>query len=88
MTKPEINKDSNQELRKRLKLILHNDQHNTYHYVASCLSDICEFDPVQAEQLTLLAHYTGKAVIREGHSSYLTVLKEEFILRGLAVTLE
>lgn len=88
MTKPEINKDSNQELGKRSKLILYNDEHNTYHYVVSCLSDICEFDPIQAEQLTLLAHYTGKAVIREGSVSYLTVLQEEFLLRGLSVRLE
>lgn len=39
------------------KLVLHNDDVNTFDFVIECLIEICKHTPEQAEQCTLLVHY-------------------------------
>jgi ATP-dependent Clp protease adaptor protein ClpS len=48
------------------KLILLNDDVNTFEFVIENLMNVCDFDAVQAEQLTLLVHFKGKAVLKHG----------------------
>lgn len=48
------------------KLVVHNDEVNTFDFVTACLIDVCGHEKQQAEQCTLLIHYKGKCVVREG----------------------
>lgn len=48
------------------KLILHNDDKNSYMKVKASLIKFCDHMPMQAEQCTLIAHNNGKVTIKEG----------------------
>ena len=69
----------------RNKLVLYNDQVNSIDFVISSLVDICNYEDLRAEQLTLIAHYTGKSIIKTGDRIYLAALKQQFDEVGLHV---
>ena len=48
------------------KLILYNDDVNTFDYVIELLMDICEHTLEQAQQCALIVHYSGKCPVKEG----------------------
>lgn len=48
------------------KLLLYNDDVNTFDHVIKCLVDICNHQPLQAEQCAYLVHFTGKCVVGSG----------------------
>lgn len=48
------------------KLVLHNDDVHTFDYVIKALVDICRHSYDQAEQCTILVHYRGKCVVKNG----------------------
>lgn len=47
-------------------LVLHNDDYHTFDYVIKALVDICRHTYEQAEQCTILVHYRGKCVVKNG----------------------
>jgi ATP-dependent Clp protease adaptor protein ClpS len=65
-------------------LVLYNDNVNTFQYVIDCLAEACAFDEIQAEQLTLLTHYKGRAVIRQGSLNDLLDLNNKLQELGLS----
>ncbi|HAH59795.1 MAG: ATP-dependent Clp protease adaptor ClpS [Lentimicrobium sp.] len=70
------------------ELVLYNDEINTFDYVIEALVEICELEPLQAEQITLIVHYKGKSGVKSGS---LTELKPPYIAlidRGLTVSIE
>lgn len=48
------------------KLVLHNDDVNTFDFVIECLIEICKHTLEQAEQCTILVHYKGKCTVKTG----------------------
>jgi ATP-dependent Clp protease adaptor protein ClpS len=66
-------------------LILYNDDHHTFDYVIEALIEICDHDPVTAEQLTLIVHYKGKCAVKNGEIKVLEPLCTELSDRGLTV---
>jgi Uncharacterized conserved protein len=54
------------EITTNLKLILHNDPVNSFQQVIMVLVAVLRIDAVRAEQLATIAHYKGKAVVKEG----------------------
>lgn len=48
------------------QLVVWNDDVNTFDYVIQCLINICEHDPLQAEQCTMLIHFKGKCTVKTG----------------------
>ena len=48
------------------KLVLHNDDKNSYVYVVACLIRYCEHTPIQADQCALIAHNNKKVNIKTG----------------------
>lgn len=48
------------------EVIVYNDDVNTFDYVIQLLIDVCDHDPLQAEQCTLLIHYKGKCAVKTG----------------------
>lgn len=47
-----------------LKIILWNDEVNTFQWVIECLVEICDHHPLQAEQCAHLVHFKGKATVK------------------------
>ena len=48
------------------RIILHNDDVNTFDHVISCLVRICDQTPEQAEQCAYIVHYNGKCEVKTG----------------------
>lgn len=67
------------------KLILCNDDENSFDFVIQNLMDLCEFEYIQAEQIAILAHFTGKATVKVADKLIITSLKEQFEEVGLTV---
>jgi len=59
------------------KLILYNDNVNSFDNVIDSLMKICGYNIYQAEQCALIVHNTGKCILKEGRVSQL----EEYMLK-------
>ena len=70
------------------KLILHNDDYNTFEWVIESLIKICRHHPQQAEQCSMIVHFKGKCSVKEGAKKSLGPLKEALVDRGLSATIE
>lgn len=67
------------------QLILFNDDVNTFDFVIETLVDVCDHDPMQAEQCALIAHYKGKCSVKNGEFEILTEKHRVMSNRGLSV---
>ncbi len=54
----------NQDQKKRL--ILYNDEVNTFDFVIETLIEVCEHDALQAENCALITHFKGKCPVKNG----------------------
>lgn len=70
------------------KLVLYNDDVNTFDFVIESLVEVCKHDLIQAEQLTLLVHYKGKAIVKEGEEPTLAAMCTALTDRGLSAVIE
>jgi len=70
------------------KLIVHNDDHNTFDWVADALIDICNQTLVQAEQCAMIIHTKGKYSVKEGDYETLKPLKDAITDRGINATID
>lgn len=70
------------------KLILFNDDFNTFDFVISCLVNICSLSEHQAEQITLLVHHKGKARVKEGDPETLEDMCQQLVERGLTAEVQ
>lgn len=55
-----------ENLLKDYEIIVYNDDVNTFDFVIDSLVDVCEHEPIQAEQCTMLIHYKGKCAVKTG----------------------
>lgn len=69
-------------------LILFNDEVNTFDFVIETLIDVCEHDPLQAEQCTILVHFKGKCAVKSGSFEELKPVYTEMSNRKLSVTIK
>ncbi|HRI29239.1 MAG TPA: ATP-dependent Clp protease adaptor ClpS [Chitinophagales bacterium] len=70
------------------KLVVHNDEVNTFDWVIKALIEICHHTPEQAEQCTLIIHFKGKCVVKEGNEEELLPMRRAIVERGIGATLE
>lgn len=70
------------------EIILHNDDVNTFEHVIVSLMEICDHDPLQAEQCAWLVHYTGKCSVKRGSFEVLRPLCESLCGRGLSADIQ
>lgn len=66
------------------KLILWNDDVNTFDFVIDSLIEICNHTPEQAEQCAILVHYKGKCTVKTGSLEVLIPMHEKLLSRGLS----
>ncbi len=48
------------------KIVLYNDDVNTFDHVIDMLVATCDHTPVQAEQCSIIVHYKGKCSVKTG----------------------
>lgn len=48
------------------KLVIYNDDVNSYDYVMACLIRVCDHERLQAEQCAIVAHNNGKCQVKSG----------------------
>jgi len=70
------------------KLVVHNDEENTFEWVIKTLVDICQHSWGQAEQCAMIIHNKGKYAVKEGAKSELKPMKDAIVERGIGATLE
>ena len=70
------------------RLIVWNDEVNSFEWVILCFMDILKWDFIQGEQVALIIHYKGKCEVKRGEWDDLKVYKDALIDRGLNVTIE
>lgn len=72
----------------RANLLVYNDDHNTFDWVIRCLMEVLNHTSEQAEQLSLIVHFKGKATVKSGSMSELKPLKDALVERGLSAVIE
>ncbi len=70
------------------KLILHNDDYNTFDWVIAALVEICKHNTEQAEQCAYIVHYRGKCQVKHGSEDQMNRLHAALVQRGLSATVE
>jgi len=70
------------------KVILHNDEVNSFDHVIKTLVDICRHNPMQAEQCAMLVHHKGRYAVKEGPYEVMLAISDAMSLRKLSTTVE
>lgn len=70
------------------KIVLYNDEVNTFDWVIESLISVCCHEPVQAEQCTLIVHYKGKCDVKSGDWDDLEPLCTALLDRGLTAEIQ
>jgi len=66
-----------------MDLVVFNDDVNTFDHVIETLIRVCKHSPEQAEQCTLLIHYTGKCAVKSGTFEFLKPMQEAICDAGI-----
>jgi ATP-dependent Clp protease adaptor protein ClpS len=66
------------------KLVIYNDDVNTFDWVIDTLMEVCRHTNEQAEQCTLIIHYKGKCSVKEGEFDELATMRNEICRRGIS----
>jgi ATP-dependent Clp protease adaptor protein ClpS len=87
---PEIDELSDVSIEDLLnsKLIIYNDDVNTFEWVIECLCKYCKHTPEQAEQCAYLIHHSGKCQVKSGSKEELQSMKEALTDAGLSAVIE
>jgi ATP-dependent Clp protease adaptor protein ClpS len=70
------------------RLIVWNDDVNTFEWVIMALIEICHHDQEQAEQCALLIHTQGKYAVKHGSYDLLKPMCEAICERSINATIE
>lgn len=70
------------------KIVLYNDDVNTFDFVIESLIHICGHTTEQAEQCTFLVHFKGKCAVKTGSIETLMPMHQKLLSRGLTSEIE
>lgn len=70
------------------ELIVYNDDVNTFDWVIECFMNVCKHTYEQAEQLSYIVHYKGRASVKIGAFSILRPMKDSLCDKGLSAVIE
>lgn len=86
LVEEEVTEDT--DIGNHARLIVYNDDHNTFEWVIQCFMEVLGHTESQSEQLALIIHFKGKATVKTAPKSVLQPLKEGLIDRGLSAVIE
>jgi ATP-dependent Clp protease adaptor protein ClpS len=70
------------------KLVLHNDDYNSFDWVITCLVKICKHESEQANQCAHIVHYNGICDVKYGDLETISDMKDKLKSAGLSATME
>ena len=70
------------------KIVLYNDDINTFDFVIDMLMKYCRHSFSQAEQCAMLTHYKGKSVVLKGEYKDMEPVASTLLDNGLSVEIE
>jgi len=70
------------------QLIVYNDDHNTFDWVIQCFVEVLNHSSAQAEQLSMIIHFKGKATVKTAPKPILKPKKDALVDRGLSAVIE
>ncbi len=70
------------------RLIVFNDDVNTFEHVIETLIDVCDHTQEQAEQCTIIIHHKGKCSVKEGSFDKLATMRNAICRRGISAEVE
>jgi ATP-dependent Clp protease adaptor protein ClpS len=70
------------------RIIVFNDDHNSFEWVIQCFMEILQHSSEQAEQLSLIIHFKGKATVKTGPKDELRPQCEALLDRGLSAVMD
>ncbi len=70
------------------KVVMHNDNHNTFDHVIDCIMDVCGYNYLQAVQCTILVHEAKRCSIFEDRYEECEYAARLLSKNGLTVTIE
>ena len=76
------------ELAPKFRLILWNDEINTFDHVIHCLMKHLHYSEIAAEKIAWAVHRDGKSIILEGSFNDLEIFRKIFKAEGLHVSIE
>ena len=88
VTKKETTSEVDEILSKTYRLVLHNDDYNTFDWVITCLIKICDHEYEQAAQCAHIVHFSGKCDVKYGDQETITSMKDKLKSAGLSATME
>lgn len=71
-----------------VRLVLHNDEINTFDYVMETLVEVCDHSLTQAEQCATITHYKGKCDVRAGVLKDMKEMRYQLISKGLKASVD
>lgn len=66
------------------KLVVFNDDVNTFEHVIETLQEVCGHTPEQAEQCTLIIHHKGKCTVKQGDWEKLAEMRTQICNAGIS----
>ena len=70
------------------RLVVYNDDHNTFDWVIQCFMEVLNHTFEQSEQLAMIIHFKGKATVKTAPFKELKPKKDALIDRGLSAVIE
>ena len=70
------------------KIIVSNDDHNTFEWVITCLMKYCDHTLQQAEQCSMFIHSKGAYAVKSGTKKELKPINEALLEAGLISRIE
>jgi ATP-dependent Clp protease adaptor protein ClpS len=70
------------------EIVLFNDDVNTFDWVIESLVQVCEHDPIQAEQCAYIVHFNGKCGVKSGEYDILKPMCTALLERGLSAEIQ
>lgn len=77
-----------EEVGSQSQLVVYNDDHNTFDWVIECFVDILNHTFEQSEQLAMIIHFKGKAIVKTATFSELKPKKDALLDKGLSAVIE
>jgi ATP-dependent Clp protease adaptor protein ClpS len=87
-TKQEAETDTLTLTEEPCRLIVWNDEVNTFEWVIETLIEICHHSQEQAEQCAMIIHTKGKYAVKEGSYEELKPMCDAITDRGIGATVE
>ena len=88
ITKKKTQSKVQEILSKPYRLIVHNDDYNSFDHVITCLMKVCDHEYEQATQCAHIIHNSGKCAVKYGDLETISEMKNKLRSAGLSATME